>query len=80
MKKHFNKNLVMPAEENKEFERSNICWICYKLIDFDNKVRDHYHIIGKYRGPTHWSCNINLKVSKKLVVIFHIFRGYERVE
>ena len=28
MKKHFNKNLVMTAEENEEFERSNICWIC----------------------------------------------------
>ena len=25
-KKHFNKNLVMTAEENEEFERSNICW------------------------------------------------------
>ena len=30
MKKHFNKNLVMTAEENEEFERSNICWICGK--------------------------------------------------
>ena len=25
IKKHFNKNLVMAAEQNKEFERSNIC-------------------------------------------------------
>ena len=25
MKKHFNKNLVMTAEQNEEFERSNIC-------------------------------------------------------
>ena len=77
IKKHFNKNLVMTAEENEEFERSNICWICGKLIDFDNKVRDHCHITGKYRGPAHWSCNINLKVSKKLVVIFHNLRGYD---
>ena len=28
------------------------------------------------RGPAHWSCNINLKTSKKLVVIFHNLRGY----
>ena len=46
MKKYFNKNLVMPDEEEEEFERSNVCWICGKLID-DNKVRDHCHIIGK---------------------------------
>ena len=35
MKKHFNKNLVMTAEENKQFEKSNI--FCIKLIDFDKK-------------------------------------------
>ena len=26
------------------------CWICDKLIKFDEKVRDHCHITGKYRG------------------------------
>ena len=67
----------MTAEENEEFERSNICWICGKLIDFDNKVRDHCHITGKYRGSAHWSCNINLKISKKVPVIFHNLKGYD---
>ena len=57
MKKHFNKNLVMTAEENEKFERSNICWICGKLIDFDEKDRDHCHITGKYRGCAQWNCN-----------------------
>ena len=72
MKKHFNKNLIMSAEEE-----SNICWICGKLIDIeDNKVRDHCHITGKYRGAAHWNGNINLKTSKKLVVIFHNLRGH----
>ena len=33
----------MPAEENEEFERSDICWICGKLIELsDNKVRDRF--------------------------------------
>ena len=77
-KKHFNKNLVMSAEQNEEFEKSNICWICGELIEIDdNKVRDHCHITSKYRGSCHWSCNINLKVSKKLVVIFHNLKGYD---
>ena len=77
MKKHFNKKLVMTAEENEEFERFNICWVCEKLIDIGDKVRDHCHITGKYRGSEPWSCNINLKISKQLPVIFHNLRGYD---
>ena len=75
MKKHFNNNLVMTAEQNEEFERSNICCICGKLIDIgDTKVRDYCHIKEKNncRGPTHWSCNINLKISKKFLRYFII--------
>ena len=80
MKKQFNNNLVMTAEQNEEFERCNICYICGKLIDIDdNKVRVHFHITSdnNYRGPAHWSCNINLKISKNVPVIFHNLRGYE---
>ena len=77
MKKHFNKNLIMSGDEEKEFERSNICWICGKLIENEDKVRYHCHISGKYRGAAHWSFNINLKVSKKIIVIFHNLNGYD---
>ena len=63
-------------EEEEEFEKSEICWVCGKLID-DNKVRGHCHITGKYRGAAHWRCNINLKMSKTLPVIFHKLRGYD---
>ena len=67
----------MTVEQNEEFERPNVCWICGKLIDLDqNKVKDHCHITGFYRGPAHWSCNINLKVTKKDPVIFHNLKGY----
>ena len=63
MKKHFNKNLVMSAEENERFEMANICWICGRLIEnYDNKVRDHCHITGKYRGGAHYLCKINLRI------------------
>ena len=40
MKKHFNKKLIMSVEEEEQFEKSEICWICSKLIKND-KVRDH---------------------------------------
>ena len=75
MKKYFNKNLIM-TEEEEQFQSSNICWICEKLIE-DEKVRDHCHITGKFRGAAHWSCNINLQLTKKVPVIFHNLRGYD---
>ena len=78
MKKHFNKNLIMTAEENELFGKSNICWICGKLIDTgDNKVKDHCHITDKYRGCAHYLCNLNLRGTKKVPVIFHNLRGYD---
>ena len=58
MKKHFNKNLIMSEEEEHLFQQSNSCWICKKIIDNeDEKVRDHCHITGKFRGSAHWDCN-----------------------
>ena len=36
-RKLFNKNLVTTTEENERFERTNILWICGKLINFDEK-------------------------------------------
>ena len=71
MKKHFNKNLIM-SEEEYLFQQSNSCWICKKLINHDDeKVRDHCHVTGKFRGAAHWSCNINFQLTKKIPVIFH---------
>ena len=78
MKKHFNKNLIMSEEEEHLFQQSNSCWICKKLIDNDEeKVRDHCHVTGKFRGAAHGSCNINLQLTKKVPVIFHNLRGYD---
>ena len=78
MKKYFCKNSIMSAEENEIFEQSNTCWICNKLFENnDNKVRAHCHITEKYRGTAHYSCNINLKITKKVPVISHNLKGYD---
>ena len=78
MNKHFNKNLIMSEEEEHLFQQSNSCWICKKLIDNDDeKVRDHCHVTGKFRGAAHWSCSINLQLAKRVSVIFHNLRGYD---
>ena len=64
IKKRFNGNLVMPAEDEKRFQLSNRYGLCNKsLVAGDNKVRDHDHVAVKYRGSAHWSCNIILKLT-----------------
>ena len=36
-----------------------MCWICEERIDDDDeKVIDHCHITGKFRGKAHLSCKI----------------------
>ena len=78
MKKQFNKNLIMSEEEEYLFQQSNSCWICKKLINHDDeKVRDHCHVTGKFRGAAHWDCNINFQLTKKIPVIFHNLKGYD---
>ena len=78
MKKLFNKNLIVGEEEEEQFQSSNTCWICEKLIGNSNeKVRDHCYVTGKFRGAVHWSCNINLQLTQKVPVIFHNLKGYD---
>ena len=56
----------------------NTCWICEKLIDGGNeKVRDHCHVTEKVRGAAHCIYNINLQLTKKVLVIFHNLGGYD---
>ena len=64
-------------KKNIYFNNNN-CWICEKLIDNDGrKVRDHCQETGKFRGAAHWSCNINLQLTKKVPILLCNFRGYD---
>ena len=41
------------------------------------KVRDHCHYTGKYRGAAHSNCNLNYKIPKEIPVVFHIGSTYD---
>ena len=59
----------------KDFNQVNKCWVCNKLLTA--KVRNHDHVTGKYRGSSPWNCNVNLKLTKKLPVLFQNLKGYD---
>ena len=60
----------------KEYNSSNKCHICLKPI-LGNKVRDHCHYTGYYRGPAHSMCNLRCKVPSFIPVVFHNLSGYD---
>ena len=51
IKKCFNKPLVMTEDDELHFKLMDKCHICdKKYTDKDVRVRDHFHITGKFRG------------------------------
>ena len=75
-KKYFNKKLIMTNEDKEIYNNSQICWICKEELNTD-KVRDHCHVTGKFRGAAHNKCNLKLRISRKLPIIFHNLQGYD---
>ena len=68
--------IPLTKEEEDNYNKENICYICKK--DFNNdKVRDHCHFTGKYRGAAHNMCNLRYKIPKNIPVIFHNGSTYD---
>ena len=67
--KETKKDIIMTKENEEDFKNNNICRFCEKEI-LSEKVRDHCHLTGKYRGPSHNVCNIN--VNRKIVILYHL--------
>ena len=42
-----------------------------------DQVRDQCHVTGRFRGAAHNKCNINLRLPRKLPIIFHNLQGYD---
>jgi len=73
------KPLVMTSENTKKIESAASCWICKGKFGED-RVRDHCHITGNYRGPAHNNCNLKLRIKPyvtQITVIFHNLKRYD---
>ena len=70
--------LLMHTADKYYFKKATHCHICKKEFKSENdKVRDHDHITGGFRGAAHASCNLKLRKLYKIPVFFHNFRGYD---
>ena len=74
------KIISLTTEEKVHYNKQKVCYIYKK--EFDNnkkqqKVKDHYHYTGKYRGAAHNICNLRYKVPKEIPVVFHNGSTYD---
>ena len=72
------KRMIFTEADKQKFEQSTRCYICYKNFqNLNEKVRDHDHLTGNFRGAAHSKCNLFLRKSNKIPIFFHNFRGYD---
>ena len=63
-------------KRNQEYYSSTTCQICGGELGED-RVREHCHFTGVYRGAAHNRCNLQCRKPMILPVIFHNFQGYD---
>ena len=75
------KMISLTTEEKVHYNKEKVCHICKK--EFDNndkeqqKVRDHCHYTGKYRGAAHNICNLRYEVPREIPAVFHNGSTYD---
>ena len=75
--KNIKKDIIMTKDDEEDYRNNNICRFCEKEI-LSDKVRNHCHLTGKYRGPAHNTCNLNVKQKDSILIpfAFHNFSNY----
>ena len=77
--KHPKPMIPLTLAEERKFQQAETYHICDEQLDED-RVRDHCHILGHFRGAAHNQCNLIYRIkpnSWKLHVLFHNLRGYD---
>ena len=80
---NYEKKRMVPLTTKEEIccNKQKICYICKKEFNNNNKkqqkLKDHCHYTGKYRGAAHNICNLRYKVPKEIPVVFHNGSTYD---
>ena len=75
------KEMEFTKDDEFHFECAQVCHICQQIdVDDNDRVRDHCHFTGVYRGAAHVIFNLNYRLnpkSWKLPVVIHNLKGYD---
>ena len=66
----------MSEMDKKDYKNATHCHICEGELGED-KVLDHCHLTGKYRGAAHTECNLNYKIPEFFPVYIHNLSGFD---
>lgn len=71
--------LKMTEDDEIAFANATHCFICENPFDEgdSNKVIDHCHLSGLYRGPACSPCNLGFQICNFIPVIFHGLRNFD---
>ena len=72
-----NEKMIITDEEEEQFNKASDCWICQKKLNIQDRVRDHCHYTGRYRGAAHNICNLKYSKQNNISVFFHNLTGYD---
>ena len=72
-----NEKMIFTDEDEEQFNKASNCWICKKLLNLEDRVRDHCHYTGRYRGAAHNKCNLKYSKPNNIPVFFHNLTGYD---
>ena len=68
--------MIFDEDARRLHESLTECYACGKEFEGD-KVREHCHYTGKYQGALHSQCNVRLRRTRTIPVIFHNLSGYD---
>ena len=75
------KEIIFGKKEKERYNEETRCWICKGEFDDKDKnkekVKDHCHYTGRYRGAAHNECNLNYRKPNFTPVVFHNLSGYD---
>ena len=71
------KSIKITEKQLEDYNNSVLCHICNKELLPEDKVCDHCHFTGEYRGPAHRNCNLQCRKPMIIPVIFHNLQGYD---
>ena len=69
--------IKMTDNDELTFQNAETCYACQEPLLDDDRVRDHCHLTGEYRGPAHSKCNLKMKTPMFVPVLFHNLEGYD---